>query len=1061
MRPGELERQRKMNKYLVSMIVLMGAVSGYGSQVHGGNPSQFNVPKATKLARARVQAKLAAGGKLKSMLANPHQAQGQAQTPSRPKGDARASYANTSSSSSPVSLGLVSAKQIPAGGGQYIPCYGDCAEFGAEPYDQGYLGDFNGDGKLDVISVPAVYANGYVYSLAAVLSNGNGTFQKPILTLLTNNFPGDPLLIGDVNGDGKDDVIQVHFDNSPSTIDVWLSNGDGTFKAGNTYQISPAPLAGGMLTDANGDGKLDLVAIDVEIPGLVKTLLGNGDGTFQPTTSVTLPTQAPSDLIFADFNGDGKPDFAGIGTNGQVVVYLQAGGNFVQSGSPLSVSDSTYSSCGLAAGDLTGDGAAEVITLNCDSADENTVTVYMNNGSGSFSQGVYYNEVSSGGAAPANADAIAATVADVNGDGKNDIVVTCDTGHEIILLGNGDGTVKVPTVGYATGGFPTTAPLVADFNGDGLLDIMQPDNYYSYAYLQGYGDGTFRAALDYFGPINDGSWPESVAIATGDFNGDGVPDFAVGNCCSGSVGVTVFLSRGDGSLRPGVNYGSVLDAAGIAIADFNGDGKLDIAATSFDNATVQIFNGNGDGTFSVGSSYSTGGGDVCAAQIVAGDFNHDNHPDLAIANTGFWWCSDGPGNIGVLLNDGTGNFDTAVTYTIWDIIYTLAVGDLTGNGYLDLVVPGDYWNYYYVLMGNTNNSGTFQSPTLESLDNGSAFYVGPTGVTLADFNGDGKLDFAMTVEGDSDQGIAVALGNGDGTFQTPNLYSTTNQNFYNFEQPEPTIVQNADMNGDGILDLVYNNADFGTMGVLLGNGDGTFGVPNEYPTGSYDIALTIADVNGDGAPDVVTADDGSDGVTVLLNANGTAEKPDFALTAGSMSATVKAGAAATYDLSVAGKNGYAAAVTFTCSGLPAKAKCAFSPATVTTAGNISQATVLTISTTPVTSASLVQPNLVEPANPINSNRQVHPLLASLSGLGMFGCALALGSKRRRLSLVMGALLVGMTLTLVGCSSSSTPAAVTPATVAGTPAGTYTVVVTSTGAGKNAPTHSMNLTLVVQ
>ena len=104
-----------------------------------------------------------------------------------------------------------------------------------------------------------------------------------------------------MNGDGKDDVVQVHPFKVPSTIDVWLSKGDGTFTQGQSYQVSQVPLQGGILTDLDGDGKLDLLAVDAQTPGLVRTLLGNGDGTFQAATSVTLATKAPANLRFRRF----------------------------------------------------------------------------------------------------------------------------------------------------------------------------------------------------------------------------------------------------------------------------------------------------------------------------------------------------------------------------------------------------------------------------------------------------------------------------------------------------------------------------------------------------------------------------------------------------------------------------------------------------------------------------------------------------------------------------------------------------------------------------------------
>ena len=173
-------------------------------------------------------------------------------------------------------------------------------------------GDFNGDGKADLLSLVQNNVGGLpergaepcgtagqcatrrldrgndVVSISAVLGNGDGSFKPAVLTTVLS---ADPILVGDVNGDGKDDVVQVHPFKAPSTVDVWLSNGDGSFTEGQSYQVSQAPLQGGILTDLDGDGKLDLLAVDTQTPGLVRTLLGNGDGTFQAATSVTLSSQ--------------------------------------------------------------------------------------------------------------------------------------------------------------------------------------------------------------------------------------------------------------------------------------------------------------------------------------------------------------------------------------------------------------------------------------------------------------------------------------------------------------------------------------------------------------------------------------------------------------------------------------------------------------------------------------------------------------------------------------------------------------------------------------------------
>jgi FG-GAP-like repeat len=381
-----MERLINMKRYLATLAVLVfGTLSSFGSPTRSGYQNQFHVPHTTKPATTHAQA-----------MTRREAAQA-AEAKTRRQGEtARAHIAHvTAHDVSTSTLGFISAAQVPAGG---------------VAYDPASLGDFNGDGKKDLLSLVRNNLGGApnvvrshrgisgnvardhskgsdVISISAVLGNGNGTFKPAVLTTVSSE---DPILVGDVNGDGKDDVVQVHAFRAPSTLDVWLSNGDGTFTQEHSYQVSQVPLQGGVLTDLDGDGKLDLLAVDAQTPGLVRTLLGNGDGTFQAATSVTLAAQAPANLRFADFNGDGKVDFAGTDGNGQVNIYLQAGGNFVLTGTPLTTPDSQYSICDLEAGDLNQDGVAEVVTVNCTDGGSaaNTVSVYLNQGDGTFARHV-------------------------------------------------------------------------------------------------------------------------------------------------------------------------------------------------------------------------------------------------------------------------------------------------------------------------------------------------------------------------------------------------------------------------------------------------------------------------------------------------------------------------------------------------------------------------------------------------------------------------------------------------------------------------------------------------
>jgi hypothetical protein len=771
--------------------------------------------------------------------------------------------------------------------------------------------------------------------------------------------------------------------------------------------------------------------------------------------------------VLADFNGDGFLDVAANDPlSGQQTVFLSTSATTFAPGVAYATQDGVEDACSTTVGDLTGDGLPEIVSANCA---DNTITIYVNDGSGGFGPtGTYYDAAmnpTTGSFAYVYPAAV--TIADVDGDGFGDVVcsnsgpnnLTAGSSDVTILLGNRDGTVQSPTQGYTAGGYTTGAAIVADFNGDGLADIIVPDDFYSLTYMKGYGDGTFRAAVDYYSPTSDNGQPFGIDIATGDFNGDGLPDVVIGNCCDAAVGITVFLSRPDGSLQPGVNYGSGGALEYVAVADLDGDGVLDIAATDFGSGVVQIFNGNkntggvGDGTFTVGNSYPTGAGVPGPQGIVVSDFDQDGHPDLAVANL---LGNLGVSNLGILLNDKQGGFQPVVNYTTCSGATQVAAADLDGDGFPDLVAPLPACTGMVVF--HNDGTGNFQPL--------GDFGVGhnPAQVAVGDVNGDGVPDLVITMDDFlNGHGIAVALGKNDGTFQPVNIPaypSTLQANHYN---PLPSYIKLVDLDGDGKLDLVYTNSNFGTVGVMYGKGDinGTFYDPVEYPTGQFSFGLAVADVNGDGAVDVVTASDDTSAVTVLLNNSGSGTKPDYAVAATPPSQTVTAGSSTTYTITVSPNNFYNGTISFACGTLPSKTTCTFGPTTLTPNGNGQMTTTLTVTTTAATTSMSVPSEM-------NPHGGAPILWASLSGMGVFGLVLAGDWKKKRIrwmGVVLGMLLLVMMVSLVGCGGSSNNNNL-GVLIPGTPTGTYPIQVTATGTagsnGGNTSAHNLApLSLTVQ
>lgn len=278
-------------------------------------------------------------------------------------------------------------------------------------------------------------------------------------------------------------------------------------------------------------------------------------------------------------------------------------------------------------------------------------------------------------------------------------------------------------------------------------------------------------------------------------------------------------------------------ADSVAVGDFNGDGNLDIAVASLDDATVSVYLGDGHGGFQYRGDYRAG-----SDALVVGDFNGDGKLDLAVRGGS------------VLLGNGDGTFQPPIPFSGGD--QGLAVGDFNDDGKLDLA-SSDYSGVIYISLGN--GDGTFQAPV--AYNAGSS----PWGIAVGDFNGDGKLDLATALTGES--AVGILLGNGDGTFQPVVKYPVNGGTLWE--------IYTADLNGDGVLDLVEPVQQ--GMAVLLGNGDGTFRPSVEYPvTGSNDGRGGVADVNGDGIPDLVLSSgwSGGESLFVLLgNGDGTFQKP--------------------------------------------------------------------------------------------------------------------------------------------------------------------------------------------
>ncbi len=344
-----------------------------------------------------------------------------------------------------------------------------------------------------------------------------------------------------------------------------------------------------------------------------------------------------------------------------------------------------------------------------------------------------------------------------------------------------------------------------------------------------------KTALAWLNSQSPATGVAPYAIASGDFNLDGIPDLAVANATSNTV--TILLGKGDGTFSAAAASPSTgSNPFSMTVADFNGDGKPDLAVANLYGSTLTILLGNGDGTFTQSASPSTG---TYPISVAAGDFNGDGIPDLAAAN-------EDSSTVTILLGNGDGTFTPAASPATGSYPRSVAVGDFNGDGIPDLAVANEISYTVTILLGN--GDGTF-TPSPVSPQTGTD----PFSVVVGDFNRDGIKDLAVVNAGGTT--LTILLGNGNGTF-TP-AASPVISNF------QPSSIALGDFNGDGKPDLAVSNYQTNYATILLGNGDGTFAVSGTVTTGSSPWGVVAGQFNKNGYPGLAVSSSGSNSVAVL------------------------------------------------------------------------------------------------------------------------------------------------------------------------------------------------------
>jgi hypothetical protein len=376
------------------------------------------------------------------------------------------------------------------------------------------------------------------------------------------------------------------------------------------------------------------------------------------------------------------------------------------------------------------------------------------------------------------------------------------------------------------------------------------------------------ASTPQFNPRQDinTNFQHLTGLAVGDFNGDGKPDIAVTD--SSQKQVIVYLNNGNGSFSSPITTPiqmGALGAGAIAVGDFNEDRKLDLIVGTIAGSQANIFlSGNGDGTFTQGQTLPGSFGFFSAA---VADINHDSHLDL---------IAGGNGTLYVYLGDGHGAF-TQQSFTNQgpsDAFFSVVAGDFNNDSKIDFVATAFNANNLRYFAGN--GDGSFAAPSALSSRN----IVNPRFLASADFSGDGKPDLLLGYPDIA----TIILGNGDGTFQLNNIpYLLTPVPI----NPLPTTagppaVAVADMDGDGKIDAIVADSASNSVNVFLNDGTGKFPQPAPDFSASFPAAynqLQIADLNGDGLPDIIATNYINQNISIFLSIR-QPTKPTITLTGG-------------------------------------------------------------------------------------------------------------------------------------------------------------------------------------
>jgi len=675
-------------------------------------------------------------------------------------------------------------------------------------------GQLNASGGLCIAGeCKTSWADNKGYSGTEMRLNSVGTFNY-YDGILTSGASGDGTVkTADFNGDGNLDVA-IPYD---SLVSVFFNNGDGSYGAKQDYAIGSTSsyIAVG---DISGDGRPDIVTSSTSA-NTVSVLLNNGNGTFAAKVDYATGTQ-PKGIDLADFDADSLVDVvvANYGA-GTISVLRNTGSGVLAAKVDYSLGASNLNPIYAVVGKFDANTSMDIAVV---STNNSKLSIFLNSGTGTFPSRADYTTVS---------NAYGVSVGDVNNDASLDIVVTNYNANTVsVFMNTGTGTFSAK-VDYATGTGPRVVAL-GDTNGDSYKDIIVGNvTANTISILPNNGNGTFGTKVDH------GAVPTLGSVHVADLNGDSRQDIVYSE--STSKPFHVMLNNNNSGFTKstdGVKISS--NTADVSmVADYDRDGRLDLAINSNNNRYIYIFKNMGNGVFTNNVSVS---GPFYTGFSVTSDVNGDGAPDIVVARPMY-------SAVVVYLNSGTGTFPTSTEYTVGaQYQYSIVAADVNRDGAQDLVVPGGTTGIVSVLINNGN--GTFATKVDYNTTAGSS------GATVADINNDTWPDL-LVANTNSASSVSVLLNNGNGTFAAKVDYTTV---------ANPRSVDTADFNNDGYKDMVAVGYGTNTASVLLNNGNGTFGTKVDYATGTGPYMVSVGDFDANGYADFIVPNRTAGTISVFL-----------------------------------------------------------------------------------------------------------------------------------------------------------------------------------------------------